>query len=262
MMPYARFHEAAEAVGYDLEVLAARFGASFEQTAHRLTTLGRPTARGIPFFLVRVDIAGNVSKRFSAGAFSVLTGRGHLRPVEPARDLRRAGPDPHAGDRTAGWRPLVLDGPDRAPRDQPARQHRAALRPRARLRDQIRQPPDLRPAGSISRRPTSRRSASTAASATARTARSAPPRRRCDRWRWTRACAACRRSRSRRFEGFQDAHGSTRGMSASAKCLTSRVARTARLAKAIPAIMPSRSSIGRPIADRAADKIAVRSASA
>ena len=69
MMPYARFHEGAEATGYDLEVLAARFGASFEQVAHRLTTLGRPTARGIPFFLVRVDIAGNVSKRFSAGRF-------------------------------------------------------------------------------------------------------------------------------------------------------------------------------------------------
>ena len=69
MMPYARFLEAAEATGYDLEVLAARFGASFEQVAHRLTTLGRPTARGIPFFLVRVDIAGNVSKRFSAGRF-------------------------------------------------------------------------------------------------------------------------------------------------------------------------------------------------
>ena len=69
MMPYGRFHEAAEATGYDVEVLAARFGASFEQVAHRLTTLGRPTARGVPFFLVRVDIAGNVSKRFSAGRF-------------------------------------------------------------------------------------------------------------------------------------------------------------------------------------------------
>ena len=63
MMPYTRFRDAAEATGYDLEVLAARFGASFEQVAHRLTTLGRPTARGIPFFLLRVDIAGNVSKR-------------------------------------------------------------------------------------------------------------------------------------------------------------------------------------------------------
>ncbi|WP_112661784.1 helix-turn-helix domain-containing protein [Microvirga flavescens] len=69
MMPYAKFHAAAEALGYDVEVLAARFGASFEQVAHRLTTLARPGARGIPFFLVRVDSAGNVSKRFSSGKF-------------------------------------------------------------------------------------------------------------------------------------------------------------------------------------------------
>jgi XRE family transcriptional regulator, fatty acid utilization regulator len=69
MMPYGKFHEAAEAVGYDVEVLAARFRANFEQTAHRLTTLARPAARGIPFFLIRVDNAGNVSKRFSSGRF-------------------------------------------------------------------------------------------------------------------------------------------------------------------------------------------------
>lgn len=69
MMPYAKFHEAAEIVGYDVEVLAARFGASYEQVAHRLTTLSKPTARGVPFFLVRVDSAGNVSKRFSSGRF-------------------------------------------------------------------------------------------------------------------------------------------------------------------------------------------------
>ncbi len=69
MMPYARFHEAAELLAYDVELLGARFGASFEQVAHRLTTLARPTARGIPFFLVRVDIAGNVSKRFSSARF-------------------------------------------------------------------------------------------------------------------------------------------------------------------------------------------------
>jgi predicted transcriptional regulator len=56
-------------VGYDIDILAARFGASFEQTAHRLTTLARTTARGIPFFMVRVDNAGNVSKRFSSSRF-------------------------------------------------------------------------------------------------------------------------------------------------------------------------------------------------
>jgi transcriptional regulator with XRE-family HTH domain len=69
MMPYGRFLAAAEALEYDVEVLAARFTASYEQVAHRLTTLARPTARGVPFFLVRLDMAGNVSKRFSSGTF-------------------------------------------------------------------------------------------------------------------------------------------------------------------------------------------------
>lgn len=69
MMPYGRFHSACEATGYDLDLLQARFGAGLEQVAHRLTTLQRPGARGVPFFLVRVDRAGNVSKRFSAGGF-------------------------------------------------------------------------------------------------------------------------------------------------------------------------------------------------
>src|SRR5450432_391343 len=69
MMPYAAFHSAAEALSYDVHVLAQRFNAGFEQVCHRLTTLQRPNARGIPFFLLRVDNAGNVSKRFSSGTF-------------------------------------------------------------------------------------------------------------------------------------------------------------------------------------------------
>jgi XRE family transcriptional regulator, fatty acid utilization regulator len=69
MMPYAKITAAAEETRYDVEVLCARFSASFEQVAHRLTTLGRPSARGVPFFMVRVDNAGNVSKRFSSGSF-------------------------------------------------------------------------------------------------------------------------------------------------------------------------------------------------
>ncbi len=67
MMPYGRFHAAAEALGYDLELLQARFGAGFEQVAHRLTTLQRPGMRGIPFLMIRSDRAGNISKRFAAG---------------------------------------------------------------------------------------------------------------------------------------------------------------------------------------------------
>lgn len=69
IMPYARFLREAESCKYDIELLSHRFGTSFEQTAHRLTTLQKPDARGIPFFFVRVDTAGNVSKRFSAGRF-------------------------------------------------------------------------------------------------------------------------------------------------------------------------------------------------
>ena len=54
---------------HDMEALAARFGVSFEQACHRLSTLQRPGARGVPFFFLRVDPAGNVSKRFSAAGF-------------------------------------------------------------------------------------------------------------------------------------------------------------------------------------------------
>ena len=69
MMPYERFLAATESVRYDIEILARRFSASFEQVCHRMTTLQRKGARGVPFFLIRVDNAGNVSKRFSAGGF-------------------------------------------------------------------------------------------------------------------------------------------------------------------------------------------------
>ncbi|MBN9582916.1 MAG: DUF2083 domain-containing protein [Afipia sp.] len=69
MMPYPAFQSAAETLGYDLQVLGQRFNAGFEQICHRLTTLQRPNARGVPFFMLRVDNAGNVSKRFSSGTF-------------------------------------------------------------------------------------------------------------------------------------------------------------------------------------------------
>lgn len=69
MMPYAPFLGAAERHGYDIDRLCAEFGASVEQVAHRLTTLNRSGARGIPFFMLRVDAAGNVSKRFAGESF-------------------------------------------------------------------------------------------------------------------------------------------------------------------------------------------------
>jgi predicted transcriptional regulator/DNA-binding XRE family transcriptional regulator len=69
LMPYGAFQEAAERTAYNVELLSARFGVSFEQACHRLTTLARPGARGVPFFMLRVDAAGNVSKRFASAAF-------------------------------------------------------------------------------------------------------------------------------------------------------------------------------------------------
>lgn len=72
MMPYARFLRACEATGYDLELLQRRFGTGFEQVAHRLTTLQRVGARGLPFFMLRVDRAGQASKRYAGASAAPL----------------------------------------------------------------------------------------------------------------------------------------------------------------------------------------------
>jgi predicted transcriptional regulator/transcriptional regulator with XRE-family HTH domain len=69
ILPYRRFLQAAEQLKYDIELLAERFGVSYETVCHRLSTLQRPDARGIPFFFIRVDRAGNISKRQSATDF-------------------------------------------------------------------------------------------------------------------------------------------------------------------------------------------------
>ncbi|MBI4264484.1 MAG: DUF2083 domain-containing protein [Acidobacteria bacterium] len=69
LMPYDLFLQAARQERYDLELLGHRFRTSFEQVCHRLTTLRKPGAEGIPFHMVRIDIAGNISKRFSASGF-------------------------------------------------------------------------------------------------------------------------------------------------------------------------------------------------
>ena len=66
LMPYSAFLAAAQEDRHDLEMLSNRFGASIEQVAHRLSTLQRPGAKGIPFFFVRVDQAGTITKRHSA----------------------------------------------------------------------------------------------------------------------------------------------------------------------------------------------------
>ncbi|TXJ17271.1 MAG: XRE family transcriptional regulator [Afipia sp.] len=69
IMPYSAFVKAAETRRYDMEALARQFGTSFEQTAHRITTLQRPGSEKVPFFLIRVDPAGNISKLLDGAGF-------------------------------------------------------------------------------------------------------------------------------------------------------------------------------------------------
>ncbi len=69
VMPYDAFAKAADARAYDIEALGRAFGTSFEQVAHRLTTLQKPGKERVPFFFIRVDRAGNVSKRLDGAGF-------------------------------------------------------------------------------------------------------------------------------------------------------------------------------------------------
>lgn len=69
ILPYRLFHGCAERFRYDIELLCDYFGVGFETVCHRLSTLQRPKLRGIPFSFVRVDRAGNMSKRQSAAGF-------------------------------------------------------------------------------------------------------------------------------------------------------------------------------------------------
>ncbi|MGW9135836.1 short-chain fatty acyl-CoA regulator family protein [Streptomyces sp. NPDC055681] len=69
ILPYGAFHTAAEEARYDIERLTDRFGLGYETVCHRLSTLQRPKSRGVPFSFVRVDRAGNMSKRQSATGF-------------------------------------------------------------------------------------------------------------------------------------------------------------------------------------------------
>ncbi|MGW5381543.1 short-chain fatty acyl-CoA regulator family protein [Nocardia sp. NPDC003963] len=69
ILPYGAFLDAAETMGYDIDLLSAQFEVGFETVCHRLSTLQRRGQRGVPFFFVRTDRAGNISKRQSATAF-------------------------------------------------------------------------------------------------------------------------------------------------------------------------------------------------
>jgi hypothetical protein len=69
LMPYAAYLSEALHSKYDFDHLATRFGVSFEQACHRATTLQRSGAQGVPFFFLRIDKAGNVTKRFNSTDF-------------------------------------------------------------------------------------------------------------------------------------------------------------------------------------------------
>lgn len=69
LMPYRPFVRAARAARYDIEQLSREFGTSFEQVAHRLTSLQQTGEEGVPFFFIRIDPAGNVSKRLDGAGF-------------------------------------------------------------------------------------------------------------------------------------------------------------------------------------------------
>lgn len=71
LMPYEPFFAAAKEERYDIELLGHRFRTSFEQVCHRLTTLRRPQREGVPLHLVRVDAAGNISKRYSGSGIRI-----------------------------------------------------------------------------------------------------------------------------------------------------------------------------------------------
>ncbi|WP_257181588.1 acetate metabolism transcriptional regulator RamB [Corynebacterium cystitidis] len=76
ILPYTQIHTEAEHAGYDVEYLANIFGVGYETAASRLSTLQRPNLRGVPFTFVRVDRAGNMSKRQSATGFHFSTSGG------------------------------------------------------------------------------------------------------------------------------------------------------------------------------------------
>ena len=101
LMPYRAFIAAAQSERHDLERLSHLFGASLEQVAHRLSTLQRPSMKGVPFFFVRVDQAGTITKRHSAARLQFARFGGacplwnvHQAFEQPGRFLRQLAETP------------------------------------------------------------------------------------------------------------------------------------------------------------------------
>jgi len=79
VFPYAQFLVDAEAQRYDIETLRQIYSASFEQVAHRLVSLRKPGAPGLPFGFLRSDAAGRLTKHFPLPGLP-LPSSGHACP--------------------------------------------------------------------------------------------------------------------------------------------------------------------------------------
>ena len=142
LMPYDAYLESARTLRHDMDALSARFCVSFEQACHRLSTMQKSGARGIPFFFLRADPAGNVSKQFSAGGFPFARYGGSCPRWVVHAALRNARVDPRASSPTARRRHLpLLRQMHRRPRGRlgrtpahPRRRHGLRRRPSRRCR--------------------------------------------------------------------------------------------------------------------------------
>lgn len=76
LLPYDEFYREAQRTRYDVEALAESFEVSYEACAHRLCNLADPQRPGIPLHFLRVDVAGNISKKYSATGIKFPHGSG------------------------------------------------------------------------------------------------------------------------------------------------------------------------------------------
>ena len=140
IMPYGKFLRAAEEHRYNLDRLTAQFGANVEQVSHRLTTLSRPNAKGVPFFMLRVDPAGNISKRYAGESFPFS----HFGGTCPRWHLHTAFQTPGQTIRqlieTPDGQRFFTDQPDDRAAHPPGPARRCAAGDRARLRREARAP--------------------------------------------------------------------------------------------------------------------------
>lgn len=129
LMPYDRYFEEAKLSKYDFDHLATRFGVSFEQACHRAVTLRRPGSIGVPFFFLRVDQAGNITKRFNATDFHLAEHGGACARLEVHGCFRTPGRIvPQLVEMPGGARFLVFSRTvDRASFTRHAQDHRLAI---------------------------------------------------------------------------------------------------------------------------------------